>query len=422
MTLWHFQSDKRDIFFIRCLSYTFVLHIILLCVVLPAHSSKKQQRVAEKVKIEKQLKSYNIKISQLQQRISSQKAQSEETVLQEKDVLEELEEIDVLLHKQITKVEDLETQVNEQQRFIEEKETELQILRTAKAKTQQHLKRRINAFYKMGKIDFLNVTFSARSLPELVKFHEAFREMIDYDKNLLGEYKNKMYALEQAKKNYVLEKELLTGFITTAHEESREMIRLRQEKRELLASIRTRKQLYDKAVVEMEQATKKITTKLVSLNSRKKELEQEFKLSKGELPPPLEGTIITKFNQEKTNKLGITRKSSGISIIAPDKTKVRAIADGIILYSGYLRGYGNTVIINHGYQYYTITSRLGRLLVHKGAKITALETIGQVSDTAMLIDEGVYFEVRHDKSPQDPLEWLDTSTLRFPHLTEAAIL
>ncbi len=422
MTFWHSASDKRSLFFTRYMSYVFMLHVALFCCVFPAHSSEKEQRVAEKAKIEKQLKSYNIKISQLQQRISSQKAQSEEAVLQEKDVLEELEEIDVLLHKQITKVEDLETQINEQQRFIEEKEKELQILREAKAKTQHHLKKRINAFYKMGNIGFLNVTFSARSLPELVKFHEAFREMIAYDRNLLGEYKEKMYALEQAKKSYILEKELLTGFITTAHEEGQEILRLRQEKRGLLVSIRTRKQLYDKAVVEMEQATKKITTKLVSLNSRKKELEQEFKLSKGKLPPPLEGTVITKFNQEKTNKLGITNKSPGISIIAPDKTKVRAIADGIILYSGYLRGYGNTVIINHGYQYYTITSRLGRLLTHKGAKITALETIGQVSDTAMLIDEGVYFEVRHDKSPQDPLEWLDTSTLRFPHLTEAAIL
>ncbi len=421
MIYWRSASYYNNTFFSQFFGYALVFHVILFCCIAPAHASKKQ-RVAEKVQIEKQLKSYNIKILQLQQRISSQRAQSEEAVIQERDVLEELEDIDILLHQQITKVEDLETQIIEQRRLIKEKEQEIKTLQKEKTKTQLHLEKRITAYYKMGKIGFLNVTFSARSLPELVKFHESFREMIEHDKKLLNEFQKRMYTLKQAKKAYILEEELLTGFIITANTERQETIRLREEKRELLANIRTRKQLYDKAVVEMEQATKKMATKLVSLSSRKKELEQEFELSKGELPSPLDGIVITTFNQEKANRLGITNRAPGISIIAPDKTEVRAVADGIVLYSGYLRGYGNTVIIDHGYKYYTITSRLGRVLTDKGEEVAVNQPIGQVSDTVMLIDEGVYFEVRHGKTPQDPLQWLDKSTLRFPQLADVSML
>ena len=379
----------------------------------PAFGSR-EKREAEKDRIEDALTNYHIKISRLEQRINSQKAQSDEAVSQEKDILHELEEIDILLARQIAKVHELENQVVEQQMLIEVKQKEIGQLQGEKERTQGHLKKRVNAYYRMGKIGFLNVAFSTSSLPELVDFHEAYQKMIAYDKTVLDDYKRKLTDLEQAKKVYLLEQELLKGFITTTLDERQETSRLRQEKRELLASVRTQKQLFDRAVEEMEEASKKLSSDLASLQNRKDELEQEFKLSKGELPPPVEGSVITTFNQEKANRLGITRKSAGISIVAPDRTEVQAVSDGTVIFSGYLRGYGNTVIIHHGYQYFTITSRLGRLLKEKGDRVQAGNVIGQVSDTAMLIDEGLYFEIRHGKTPQDPLLWLDTASLRLP--------
>jgi septal ring factor EnvC (AmiA/AmiB activator) len=125
------------------------------------------------------------------------------------------------------------------------------------------------------------------------------------------------------------------------------------------------------------------------------------------------GTVITTFNQEIVNRLGITRKAPGIAIMAPDRTDVFAIADGTVIFSGYLRGYGNTVIIHHGFEYYTVTSRLGTISAQKEQHIKSGDIIGQVSETAMLIDEGLYFEIRHRKKPQDPLQWLSKSDLQL---------
>ena len=378
-----------------------------------AHGASKQERNEEKQAIQQELSSYRIKIERLQQRINSQKAQSEEAVLQEKGVLEEIEEIDKLLETQLNKVGELELQVRQQQELIDVKEQEIALLQADKEKVQSHLKKRIYAYYRMGKIGFLNVAFSTNSLPDLLNFHEAFQEMITYDQAILAEYKVKIDDLKQARQVYVLEKELLQDFIDTALEEQLETDRLRNEKRALLTHIRTRKQLYDRAILEMEEATETLSTTLVNLKNKQQNLEQEFKHSKGDLPPPVAGTVITTFNQEKANKLGITRKAPGIAILAKDGTKVKAVADGEVIFSGYLRGYGNTVIIDHGYNYHTVTSRLGKLLKNKGENVKTGTAIGLVSDTAMLIDEGLYFEIRHDKNPQNPLKWLKTSQLRI---------
>lgn len=397
--------------------FTSLITTLVLLILIPQLSfgtlSNKERRAAEKKKIEKDLQNYHIKISRLEQRINSQIAQSEETVVQERNVLKELEKIDLLLQKQLDKVHELEEQVKEQRQLIEIKEKEIDQLQHEKELVRNHLRARISAYYKMGKIGFLNVAFSTSSLPELLNFHEAFQQMIAYDTSVLNDFKAKINDLEQARKVYVLEHDLLKDFIITTLSEKQETHRIRQEKKELLAEIRTRKQLYDKAVQEMKQATQQLSSSLDVLKNKKEYLDQDFKLSKGELPPPVTGTVITTFNQEKVNRLGITRTSPGIAIMAPDRTDVFAIADGTVIFSGYLRGYGNTVIIHHGFEYYTVTSRLGTIIAQKDQQLKSGDIVGQVGETAMLIDEGLYFEIRHKKKPQDPLLWLSKSDLQL---------
>jgi septal ring factor EnvC (AmiA/AmiB activator) len=117
----------------------------------------------------------------------------------------------------------------------------------------------------------------------------------------------------------------------------------------------------------------------------------------------------------KTNKLGVTRKCQGIELQAPDNTKIVAVNAGEVAYAGYLRGYGNTVIIDHGFNYFTITSRIEKILVNKGQKVKAEEPIGMAGSTATLFDEGLYFEIRYNHQSLDPLLWLNPNRLSTQH-------
>lgn len=356
---------------------------------------------------EKEITSSRIKIHRLQQGISRQEEQMAESVMEERDILEELEKIDKTLARQQEKLRDLEGRMQKQQLLIDKEEEALTTNRDKKAAVEEHLKKRMTAYYTMGDIGLLNVTFSTRTLPELLTFHDAFDTLIKYDQDLIERYRGAIQEIERTRTALDLEKGVLQEFIRQLVAENDILEQAKSDKQLLLTQIQTKARLHKQVIKEMQRASEQLSKAIVSLESRQQVPDQQFFASKGSLPPPVNGTLISRFGQEKVNTLGIARNLQGIELQASDGSQVVAVADGEVMYSGYLRGYGNTVIIHHGLQYYTVTSRIEELLVDQGRQIKANEPIGVMGDTAMLFDEGLYFEIRQGSQSLDPLAWLN---------------
>jgi len=392
------------------------LLLITMCIILVFQSTSgfaesPEDRKAEKTKIEQGIKKYRINIRRLQQGIRKQQEQIKQTQKQERDLLAELQDIDTRLYDQQEKLEVLENRMNAQRRLITVKQRELRRAQTEKQAVQDHLEKRIQAYYKMGNIGFINVTFSAQTLPELLKFHDSFRSLIKYDQSVIATYRHTITELERSVETLEIEEALLEDFISQNSEEQEKITLIKQEKEVLLGRIKTQAQLHEKAITELKKAADSLTSSLQILQKKDELFDQSFLRSKGTLPPPVQGTLVTRFQEETTNRLGISSVSKGIAIKAPSGTMIHAVHEGTVMFSGYLRGYGNTVIVNHGYQYYSITSRIERLLAQKGEKVNEHSEIGIMGDTATLMNEGLYFEIRHDAESLDPLEWLDQSKL-----------
>ncbi len=361
----------------------------------------------QKQQLETGINKYWINIRRLQQGIKLQQEEREQKLSQERDLLAELQNLDNHLQEHHEKLGVLQGRMTAQQDLIAVKEKELARIKSEKRIVQLHLQKRLSAYYRMGRIGIINVAFSAQTLPELLSFHDSFQSLIRYDQNLIETYRHSIDEIERVKEALTMEKTLLQGFITQEEEEKNQIDRTKLEKENLLTLIRTQKKLHDQAIKEMEEATTKLSIHLSKMEKQEQTLDQGFLLNRGKLSPPVSGTVITLFNQEKTNKLGITSKSKGIAIKAPDGTKVKAIFDGTILYSGYLRGYGNTIIVDHGYKYYSILSRMEKLLKNKDDQVKTGDILGLMGDTATLIDEGLSIEIRHESESLDPLQWLD---------------
>ena len=376
-----------------------------------ATGSTSEHRKLEKQNVEQGIKKYRINIRRLQQGIRKQQEEIKKTRKQERDLLAELQDIDTRLLDQKEKLRVLENRMNAQQELIVVKDKELNRARTEKRTVQEHLQKRIQAYYKMGNIGFINVTFSTKTLPELLNFHDSFRSLIKYDETVIATYRHTIYELERSFETMEIEEALLEDFISQNEEEQNKIHLIKQEKEELLSRIQTQTELHAKAIAEMEKASESLTSSLQILEKKDDLLDQSFLQSKGRLPPPLEGTLITRFNEKTVNRLGIRSVSKGIALKAPTGTMIHAVHEGIVMFSGYLRGYGNSIIVNHGYQYYSIVSRVERLLVKKGDKVKEMAEIGIIGDTATLMSEGLYFEIRHGSKSLDPLAWIDSSKL-----------
>jgi len=399
----------------ECITRNLILFIGLFLFLIPVTSlaDNSLSRKAEKKQIEQGINRYRINIRRLQQGVRKQRQLIKHSMEQERNLLAELEDIDTRLHEQKEKLNVLEERMSAQQLLINVKEKELKRVKKEKETVQQHLQKRISAYYKMGRIGLINVTFASKTLPTLLKFHDSFDYLIAYDRSVISTYKHTIGELASAKELLTLEKNLFKEFISQALKEEEQIDKIRKEKLTLLTHIRTQTRLHQQAMQELKKASNQLSASLQVMQIKKEEFQKGFLINKGKLEPPVKGKVIATFGTKVVNKLGISKISKGIDISAMSGTRVKAVYDGVITYSGYLRGFGNTVIINHGFNYFTIVSRLERLTGKKGYKVEKGEIIGTMGDTAMIMNDGLHFEIRNGSQQLDPLLWLDKKNLTF---------
>jgi septal ring factor EnvC (AmiA/AmiB activator) len=372
-----------------------------------------QIRQEEKRKIEQDISKHQISIQRLHEGLQSEQESVERTFQQEKSVLAELEIIDFRLNKALHKLADLQEKMEQQHVLIRTKEAELAKAKAQEEKVRMHLQKRMAAYYKLGKMDLINITFSTQTLPELLSFHDSFQTILKYDQEVFKNYRNIIMELEGVKEALILEQGLLEEFLKQTDIEKTVLNQSKIDKERLFSAIKTQAKLHQQTISEIEKAREDLTLSLLALKKKEELFDQGFFLNKGKHIAPIEGTVISLFNEEKINSFGMKRKNPGISFDAADGTKIRAIFDGTVIFSGYLKGYGNTIILDHGYDYFSIVSRIERVLVTKGSILKRNDIIGLMGATATLIDDGLYFEIRHKEKTLNPLEWLNKDLLHF---------
>ncbi len=192
------------------------------------------ERKAKKQHIEKGIQGYRINIRKLQEGIVLQQAKVQSTEKDARNLIWELEQIDIELLEQLTKLQALEEQMAVQQELIRNKETELQQAVANKEAVKTHLQERIKAFYKMGKVGLANVAFSTESMPQLLSFRDSFSSLLAYDKSLIDTYRQSIVELQKSREALHLERIVLNDFITQETIEQARITETKNEKRTLL--------------------------------------------------------------------------------------------------------------------------------------------------------------------------------------------
>lgn len=127
-----------------------------------------------------------------------------------------------------------------------------------------------------------------------------------------------------------------------------------------------------------------------------------FAALKGKLKLPALGDIVNRF--------GAVREDSGVSwkglfIRANEGSEVRAIASGTVVFADWLRGFGNLLIVDHGDGYMSLYGNNQALLKKVGDDVDAGDRIASVGNSGGNAESGLYFEMRHQSKPFDPLSW-----------------
>jgi septal ring factor EnvC (AmiA/AmiB activator) len=127
---------------------------------------------------------------------------------------------------------------------------------------------------------------------------------------------------------------------------------------------------------------------------------------RGQLPWPTEGRIVASFGRETHPRFGTETVRTGIDIEAPEGTPIRAVAPGTVAYRGWLKGYGNLLVLDHGDGYHTLYAHASQILVDEGDQVKGGELIGRVGETGSVEGPRLHFEVRSQSRAEDPQLWL----------------
>ena len=131
--------------------------------------------------------------------------------------------------------------------------------------------------------------------------------------------------------------------------------------------------------------------------------DSPFDRLKGKLPLPVKGEI--------TNRFGVPRPDStvlwkGLFLRTSAGQAVKAVALGRVVFADWLRGFGNLLIIDHGKGYMSLYGNNETLYKQVGDMLNSGDTIAIAGNSGGNEDSGLYFELRHESKPLDPMEWL----------------
>lgn len=156
------------------------------------------------------------------------------------------------------------------------------------------------------------------------------------------------------------------------------------------------------AQVSLKEVDDQIESLYSLINKYDKKVAEERKLP---TVLPCSGRISSYFGKRKNPvSRGRTETHHGVDITNSYRTPIKASADGVVEYAGWLRSYGYTVIINHQNGYKSLYGHNSKLIVKKSQNVKRGQTISLMGSTGRSTGTHVHFEVRFNGSPVNPLK------------------
>lgn len=128
--------------------------------------------------------------------------------------------------------------------------------------------------------------------------------------------------------------------------------------------------------------------------------------ARGTLPWPVAGRVVSTFGTQIHPRYGTQIEQKGIEIAAELGAPIQAVASGRVVFDGWLEGYGETVILDHGEGYFTLYAHAAEVLVDRGVRVSAGDTIARVGSTDSIQGVCLHFEIRKGAQALDPGTWL----------------
>ena len=351
----------------------------------------------QKEEVEDKLKEANTELEYVQGEMSDTMLKVQET------------EDKILKYKK--EVAELGEKMDTLQKSIDESTAKLQIASQNYEEKSDLLAKRLVAMYEAGDTQYLDVLLKSKSITEFISRYYIIQEVAEYDSILINEVEQEKNNIEQTKQK--LENEQAEIKIVKAKNEQTTIV---------LSNMQTLQKSY---INELSADEKKLQEQITEYKNDQAEIERQILLATNVINPDIQytggemlwpvaisGTVITSDYGVREHPIqGVIKEHTGIDIgNTPTGTPVVAAADGVVTYAGWLGGYGNCVMINHGEGVVTLYGHGNKILTSVNKKVKKGETIMEVGSTGNSTGPHLHFEVRVNGSCTSPWQFVKAPT------------
>lgn len=275
------------------------------------------------------------------------------------------------------------------------------------ARTRRELESRLVALYKFAAAGGVATLHSAGDFQSFVRRREGLARILDQDRELFERHRASRARWEARRS----EAEALVAELDVAADQiaarEKAMRRKLVERKNAVALLRTRSDREHRAAEELRTAARRLERMIASAPQRMRP-SMGRGLASGRVEWPVEGSVRLPFGRQIDPEFGTETVRNGVELDAVVGSPVRAVAPGRVLFSGWFRGYGQMVIIDHGRGSITVSGYLEELQVKAGDSVNEGDVIATVGETGSLTGPGLYFEIRQNGKPVDPGAWLQS--------------
>lgn len=264
---------------------------------------------------------------------------------------------------------------------------------------------RLVAIYKRGRGGYARLLFEADDVKEFARLSrgvaavatvdrlriEEHRRTVRAEREALGELETRRDDVRQAQAGAVAARAALEQAIAARNR--------------LIDDLDRRRDLAAEYVGELEAARDELERTVADLPADAAVPALPMAPFRGDLAWPVTGDLLSRFGRSPSGRFGTTIVRNGIEVAAPERSPVRAIHEGSIAYAAPFAGFGTLVIVDHGSNVYSLYGHLASAAVASGQRVRRGDTVGEVGTTPIGA-QALYFELRIDGRPVDPLQWL----------------
>lgn len=297
------------------------------------------------------------------------------------------------------------------------------------AEAQKRLEGRESVFYKRvrdiyinGRLSYLDVVIGSKDFSDFANRLEVLKRIIDSDITLINEIKKERADIEAHKQKLEADRAKLVELEKAALAKQAEIEQKKAERNVVLQKAQNDRATAMQAIEELNASSAQVSAMLkerqatraaaaaaaaaAAQSSGGQGASDNWVQGTGQLGWPVSGEITSPYGYRVHPIWGTTIYHSGIDIGVDEGTPVHAADGGVVVWSGWMGGYGYAVVIDHGNGLSTLYGHNSELAVDEGQSVAKGQVISYAGSTGNSTGPHVHFEVRVNGDPVDPMGYL----------------